>query len=482
MIEEEPREEIIVIKRGGEGEEGHHGGAWKIAFADFMTAMMALFLVLWLINAANEETKKSVASYFNPVKLVDRNRSSKGLEDAKGPQESSEEDKAAEAEAAKTEGKDGEETAKVSDAELHANPYGVLAKIAASPAGQESPSAVRYVAPGNTGQSTGTAEGETFRDPFDPDFWRSEMDRLASSTGAPSDKDGQGEAVASLSGSEGTEEQLDHAAKTASTGLDGETDHAGKALEGEMEKPGLAKDGAQTAPGSAEDGEKMKPGAAAAGEKTSPGEADAGEKTKPGEAMSGSEAKPGATPDGEDREVGHASVEADLKPGETAKDGMVKGPADKEAEDIREELEAAVSRVAGIDPKLAGAISVMPSDDGILISLTDEWTIPMFNVGSAVPSRDLVLAMDKIAAVLAEKQGSLRIYGHTDARPYRGGSYDNWQLSVARAQSAYFMLVRGGIAKSRFSQVAGFADSRPRVADDPEAAANRRIEILLEGS
>ena len=77
-------QQIIIIKRGNEEEEGHHGGAWKIAFADFMTAMMALFLVLWLINAANEETKRAVASYFNPVKLVDRNRSSKGVNDQRG--------------------------------------------------------------------------------------------------------------------------------------------------------------------------------------------------------------------------------------------------------------------------------------------------------------------------------------------------------------------------------------------------------------
>lgn len=76
--------EIIIIKRSVSEEEGHHGGAWKIAFADFMTAMMALFLVLWLINAANEETKRAVASYFNPVKLVDRNRSTKGVNDQQG--------------------------------------------------------------------------------------------------------------------------------------------------------------------------------------------------------------------------------------------------------------------------------------------------------------------------------------------------------------------------------------------------------------
>src|SRR4051794_26790134 len=80
-LPEHPHEIIIVKHRGGDDDEGHHGGVWKIAFADFMTAMMCFFLVMWLINAANEQNKAAVASYFNPVKLIDRNSSRKGLED-----------------------------------------------------------------------------------------------------------------------------------------------------------------------------------------------------------------------------------------------------------------------------------------------------------------------------------------------------------------------------------------------------------------
>ena len=76
--------EIIVIKRKRGGEPAHHGGVWKIAYADFMTAMMAFFLVMWLINASNEETKAQVASYFNPVKLVDASTNPRGLNDKKG--------------------------------------------------------------------------------------------------------------------------------------------------------------------------------------------------------------------------------------------------------------------------------------------------------------------------------------------------------------------------------------------------------------
>ncbi len=57
---------IIVIKKKG-GHDGHHGGAWKVAYADFVTAMMALFIVLWLMSQS-EQVKKAVAGYFNDPK------------------------------------------------------------------------------------------------------------------------------------------------------------------------------------------------------------------------------------------------------------------------------------------------------------------------------------------------------------------------------------------------------------------------------
>src|SRR5579872_3432964 len=57
---------IIVIKKKGH-HGGHHGGAWKVAYADFVTAMMSLFIVLWLMNSS-EKIKKAVAGYFNDPK------------------------------------------------------------------------------------------------------------------------------------------------------------------------------------------------------------------------------------------------------------------------------------------------------------------------------------------------------------------------------------------------------------------------------
>lgn len=55
---------IKKIKKGGH--EGHHGGAWKVAYADFVTAMMAFFLLMWLLNATTEQQKRGLANYFGP--------------------------------------------------------------------------------------------------------------------------------------------------------------------------------------------------------------------------------------------------------------------------------------------------------------------------------------------------------------------------------------------------------------------------------
>jgi chemotaxis protein MotB len=72
---------IIVKKIYMDGHGGHHGGAWKVAYADFVTAMMAFFLLLWLLGATNEKQRKSLADYFAPtlVELRENSAGSNGL-------------------------------------------------------------------------------------------------------------------------------------------------------------------------------------------------------------------------------------------------------------------------------------------------------------------------------------------------------------------------------------------------------------------
>jgi chemotaxis protein MotB len=70
---------IIIkrIKRGGE--HGHHGGAWKVAYADFVTAMMAFFLLLWLINTTTPEQKRGIADYFAAQSISQTSSGSGGV-------------------------------------------------------------------------------------------------------------------------------------------------------------------------------------------------------------------------------------------------------------------------------------------------------------------------------------------------------------------------------------------------------------------
>lgn len=78
----------IIIKKINKGGHGHHGGAWKIAYADFVTAMMAFFLLLWLLNSVTQEQLEGISNYFAPVSA---SQSTSGAGDILGGQTISEE-------------------------------------------------------------------------------------------------------------------------------------------------------------------------------------------------------------------------------------------------------------------------------------------------------------------------------------------------------------------------------------------------------
>ena len=68
----------VVIRREEIIEAGHHGGAWKVAYADFVTAMMAFFLLMWLINATTDKQRRGIADYFSPAGTHTRAQSGSG--------------------------------------------------------------------------------------------------------------------------------------------------------------------------------------------------------------------------------------------------------------------------------------------------------------------------------------------------------------------------------------------------------------------
>lgn len=163
----------IIKKKLHLEEAGGHGGVWKIAYADFMTAMMTFFLVMWLINSASKEKIIQIANYFNPVKLSDRSPSAKGVRESqksgqeveKAPQEPAEK---SEKESTKESAKDNaKQSAKSSTAPRHAdeenlfrNPFGVLTQLAS-----EAEGAMAAVTASKAGQDK-LETGGSSHDPF----------------------------------------------------------------------------------------------------------------------------------------------------------------------------------------------------------------------------------------------------------------------------------------------------------------------------
>ncbi len=70
---------IIIKKIKKSGGHGHHGGAWKVAYADFVTAMMAFFLLMWLINTTSPEVRQGIADYFAPASVAPTNSGGGGI-------------------------------------------------------------------------------------------------------------------------------------------------------------------------------------------------------------------------------------------------------------------------------------------------------------------------------------------------------------------------------------------------------------------
>lgn len=80
MPEGQNQPTIIIRRTQGTAADAHHGGAWKVAYADFVTAMMAFFLLLWLLNATTEKQRAGLADYFNPTLIHERNGGADTLE------------------------------------------------------------------------------------------------------------------------------------------------------------------------------------------------------------------------------------------------------------------------------------------------------------------------------------------------------------------------------------------------------------------
>ena len=383
---------MIIVRRRVESEDGHHGGAWKIAYADFVTAMMAFFLVLWILNSTNRDSQTIIARYFNPVRMEDFAKAKKGIrseqddeakpgstegEPDKTPPEGPEQGK--EEKRGKEPNKDPGARTPMNDETLFKNPYAALDQIAGkAPEPRE----------GITGSPVGDQGAiDGFNDPF------------------------------------------------RSAGAEAEAGDASAAEQAEA-SPAPTPPVANATP--------------AASRRPPPAP----------------EAAPPQVPEAKAIEAEAAEAKAaETEAAEAARASSL------QSEIVHEEKAVA----GGVGPQ----VEVRATGEGLLISLTDKENFGMFEIGSSTPDPKLVHLMERIAKSLASQTGSIVLRGYTDARRYRNGFSDNWRLSASRAQMALYMLARGGLQESRVERIEGYADRKLKNPQQPDAAENRRIEILL---
>ncbi len=327
----------IIIRKEEVVEGGGHGGAWKVAYADFVTAMMAFFLLMWLLNATTEEQRKGLADYFSPNNVLSHSSSGVG------------------------------------------QPFG-----------------------GRTAFSDGG---------------------MASDLGSVQVTQGHQPAVDQVD-----EDDSDVVAQPRPHRNDTKSD-----------APDLGGKSAPARPG-------VGPAAAAQIARTSAAPAGSAVAQRP---------------------PTDAELKAELEKRE-------KQAFDQAAQQIREAVRG--------DPSLrdlANQLAIDMTPEGLRIQLLDADREPMFPFGSAEPNDRARQLLQKVAPVLAHLTQDISIAGHTDAAPFAGPGRTNWELSADRANATRRLLVDAGLQQSRIRSVTGNAERDPLVPEDPLAAANRRIAIVV---
>ena len=427
---------LVIVRRRRNTDEAHHGGVWKIAYADFMTAMMAFFLVMWLINAADKKTIVQVAAYFNPMRLTDRFDTPKGLEDMTEMESKpihKRSKRGFEKQVDEKQKLDAEQTSKENIGEA----MDEAAKKTSAAAGGKSSQAQK--------------EQALFDNPGDMLEKLADEAKASQPTTASSPADGSlNDPFDRLNRRSGKAQPIQKLAP-----------QAGPPVSPRVQEP------KQPPPteGKAHEPNKQPP----------PTEGMAQEPSKQLPPTQGKVEEPSKQPNPAPAQV-KAPEAAKQAAAATANKDEKQADKEAEAKKVEADISNAVSEVSRELPH----VEVKATPEGLLISLMDDANYGMFEVGSAKPRPELVLAMGKIGEVLKDKKGKIIVRGHTDSRAYKSGVYDNWRLSAARAQMAYYMLVRGGVAESSVVAIEGRADRDPKLPSDTTAAQNRRIDILIK--
>lgn len=148
------------------------------------------------------------------------------------------------------------------------------------------------------------------------------------------------------------------------------------------------------------------------------------------------------------------------------------------AGDVKKELEKAFAK----DPTAKAMIKNIEesmTDEGLRIEFVESAGTVFFESGSFAFRKEALPIIRTVGRVLHDSKRKIVLEGHTDARPYSGHGYDNWNLSTDRALAMYRGLMGAGVPEIQFTMVRGLAATQLKTPGDPLNPVNRRVTILL---
>lgn len=452
---------IIIKKKKVSGGHGHHGGAWKVAYADFVTAMMAFFLMMWLLNATTEKQRSGIADYFSPT-IALSDRSAGGMSMFGGDSVSASEELTRSATGGARNAPRTGDGADDGVQETREDGFGATAPDPAT------------VDPFIKALAHARAERE-----FQA---AQEAERIAAAqraaAAALSESDGSATGARAFQDAP-TLETGDAAAPTPLAVANGDAPRAADAiappgaagLVGDPAKTG----GAETPTEDLTAGAPPSPATGADIVETPP-EATASE-----EAQFAAAVGEGAASARTDSLADAPEPEASFEPIENREALEQKLNDPSLAAEDRDTIERAYEAVAASEQgdELLKHLAMRITPEGLLIEIAETARTPLFASASSAPSPVMRALMEAIAPVIAKLRNRVAIVGHTDGRPFSPGSrLNNWTLSMARADAARRLLKDNGLPSERVARISGSADRDP-LSEDVYAPENRRIGLTL---
>ncbi len=151
---------------------------------------------------------------------------------------------------------------------------------------------------------------------------------------------------------------------------------------------------------------------------------------------------------------------------------------EKELKAIKDGITKRISSSADLQ-KLLKYVEINVTTEGLRIELVESTVATFFQSGSAQILPQGMEFVKRIAPLLSQTGRPIVIEGHTDAKPYPGDSYNNWDLSADRANSMRRALQKAGVLAKQFDGIRALADTQLKRPDKPFDISNRRVSLLL---